>query len=219
MHGNGGAFIRFDSDISRKTNSAGGSGCVIAGGNPTADARRESRHVFEDTLSVEKTMPEGERGDFLAPLILESVKEARGKGDSLALIRPRESKFRFKAKTSGQIDEERRKNAAAARQQSLFDKELAEIDPSPYEFRLKFLDEDGWHDHRCEDWETTAAFWRLRQSHGEEAALKHLDETYNRLYPERGMVLALGNMARRPQTWLLLGVVRLNHPDQPRLLP
>jgi hypothetical protein len=179
----------------------------------------ESCHVFEDTFTVGKTMPEKERPEFLEPLIVGSVKEAREKGGSFALIRPKESKFRYKPKSSSQIDEERKKYKSAALQQSFLDEELAEIDPSPYEFKLKFRDENGWHDHQCEDWETTAAFWRLRQSHGEEAALKHLDNTYNTLYPEQGMVLALGNMARRPQTWLLLGVVRLNHPDQPRLLP
>lgn len=186
---------------------------------PTADSRRESCHVFEDTLCIEQTMPEGERAEFLEPLVVGSVKEARGRGDSLSLIRPRESKFRYKPKSPSQIDDERAKYETAARQQSFFDEELAEIDPSPYEFRLRFRDEEGWHDHRCEDWETTAAFWRLRKSHGEEAALKHLDQTYNNLYPERGMVLALGNMARRPQTWLLLGVIRLDRTSQSRLLP
>ena len=163
-------------------------------------------------------MPEKERPEFLEPLVVGSVKEARENSGSLALIRPKESKFRYKPKSSSQIDEERLKYKSAALQQSFLDEELAEIEPSPYEFRLRFRDEDGWHEHRCEDWETTAAFWRLRQSHGEEAALKHLDEIYNRRYPERGMVLALGNMARRPQTWLLLGVIRLNEATQPRLI-
>ena len=164
-------------------------------------------------------MPEGERAEFLEPLVVGSVEEARGRGGSLALVRPRESTFRYKPKSPGQIEEERRKYEATARQQSFFDAELAKIEPSPYEFRLRFRDQNGWHNHRCEDWETTAAFWRLRKSHGEDAALKHLDEIYNGLYPERGMVLALGNQAGRPQSWLLLGVIRLDQTSQSRLLP
>lgn len=164
-------------------------------------------------------MPEGERSEFLEPLVVGSVKEAQENGGTLALIRPKESKFRYIFKSSEQIDEEREKYKTVARQRSFFDEELAEIDPSPYEFRLRFRDENGWHNHRCEDWETTAAFWRLSRSHGAEGALKHLDDTYNSLYVERGMVLALGNMARRPQTWLLLGVIRLDVPSQSRLIP
>lgn len=162
-------------------------------------------------------MPERERAEFLEPLIVESVRQARERGNSLALLRPKESKFRYKVKPLEKIAAERREYEAAVKQQSLLDDELVALDPSPYDFRLSFLDEDGWHHNSCGDWETTAAFWRLRKSHGEDAALKHLDETYNRLYPERGMVLALGNMARRPQTWLLLGVIRLDQPKQVRL--
>ena len=95
-------------------------------------------------------------------------------------------------------------------QQSFLDDELAVIEPSPFEFRFSFCDEDGRHHHLCGDWETTAAFWNLSRSHGEEQALKHLDSMYNEQYQEKGLVLALGNMARRPQTWLLLGVIRLD---------
>jgi hypothetical protein len=186
---------------------------------PKSDNRRESRHVYEDTLVTESTMPESERSEFLEPLVHGSVRHAASLKASLALVRPHESRFRYKRKSENDIEEERRKFEQAAKQKSFFDKELAQIDPSPYEFRLRFRDESGWHDHRCEDWETTAAFWNLRRSHGEEIALKHLDEMYNEHYPGRGMALALGNVARRPQTWLLLGVIRLDVPVQSRLIP
>lgn len=186
---------------------------------PKSDNRRESRHVYEDTLAPESMMPESERSEFLEPLILDSVRYAASLGASLALVRPHESRFGYRRKSENDIDEERRKFEQAAKQKSFFDKELARIEPSPYEFRLRFRDENGWHDHRCEDWETTAAFWNLRRSHGEEIALKHLDETYNNQYPRKGMVLALGNMAGRPQTWLLLGVIRSDVPVQARLIP
>ena len=35
----------------------------------------------------------------------------------------------------------------------MFDKELAELDPSSFEFRFKFEDEAGKHDYECGDWE------------------------------------------------------------------
>jgi hypothetical protein len=33
---------------------------------------------------------------------------------------------------------------------------------------------------------------------------------YNDEYPKKGMAFALGNQAKRPQTWQLLGVIRLD---------
>ena len=51
----------------------------------------------------------------------------------------------------------------------------------------------------------------------ERQALKWLDETFNERYPRDGMVFALGNMAKRPQTWQLLGVIRLDEINQVEL--
>lgn len=184
---------------------------------PTSDRRFESRHIFEDTLLAGSTMPLGDRAPFLEPLMVGSVKEAKGRGDSFALVRPAESRFRFKAKSPQKIEAERTEYQAAVQQQSFLDDELAAIEPSPFEFRFSYRDDDGWHHHLCGDWETTAAFWKLRLSHGEEQALKHLDKMYNDEYPRKGMALALGNMARRPQTWLLLGVIRLDVSAQANL--
>ncbi len=35
-----------------------------------------------------------------------------------------------------------------------------------------------------------------------------MDGVFNEDYPRRGMVFAIGNMTKRPQTWQLLGVLR-----------
>jgi hypothetical protein len=100
-----------------------------------------------------------------------------------------------------------------------FDKELAAIEPSPQEFRFSFQDEDGWHHHSCGDWETAAAYWKLGKTYGREGALAHLEMMYNQHYRKAGMVVALGNMAKRSRTWLLLAVVRLDRPGGGRLFP
>jgi hypothetical protein len=39
-------------------------------------------------------------------------------------------------------------------------------------------------------------------------------KTFNEEYPAKGMAFALGNMAKRPQTWHLLGVLRLDEQRQ-----
>jgi hypothetical protein len=139
---------------------------------PTTDARAESCHVFEDSIVVDGKLARKEQVRLLTPFILGSAKEAMGKGQSLALLRPRNTRFIAKAKSKTEIEEEREAYRRAAGQTSMFDKELAELEPSSYEFRFKFEDEDGKHDYENGDWETHAMFWHQRKRTNEKDALK-----------------------------------------------
>jgi len=68
------------------------------------------------------------------------------------------------------------------------------------------------------DWEAHATFWSgLRLGKTENEALEWMDETFNVKYRKQGMLFALGNMAKRPQTWQLLGVIRADEPLQQAL--
>ena len=60
-------------------------------------------------------------------------------------------------------------------------------------------------------------FYNQRKRSNETEALKWMDQTFNDVYPKRGMAFAIGNMAKRPQTWQLLGVVRLDEFKQTEL--
>jgi hypothetical protein len=57
-------------------------------------------------------------------------------------------------------------------------------------------------------------FWRWRASYGETNALERMATVFNDEYPKKGMVFALGNQAKRPQTCQLLGVVRQDELEQ-----
>lgn len=184
---------------------------------PHNDLRHESCHVFEDSVAVEGALPARERSVLLEPLIVGSAVEAGARGQSLALIRPKQTRFQTRAKTAHKIDEEREAYRRAAAQTSILDKQLAELDPSPVEFRFRFEDSSGKHDYQNGDWETHAMFWAWRAKYGEAAALRRMDEVFNDEYPKRGMVFAIGNQAKRPQTWQLLGVIRLNERRQGEL--
>jgi hypothetical protein len=184
---------------------------------PTADPRIESCHVFEESIKVDATLPPAERARFLAPIVRGSAKEVAAAGGSLALIRPRNTRFVVKPKTRAQIDEEREAFRLAARQTSMFDKELAELDPSPYEFRFQFEDDAGKHDYENGDWEAHAMFWRESKRTSAANALRWMSTLFNEEYPKRGMVFAIGNQAKRPQTWQLLGVIRLDEVVQAEL--
>ncbi|MGE0612241.1 MAG: hypothetical protein AB7O70_07820 [Hyphomicrobiales bacterium] len=157
------------------------------------------------------------RFGFLDPLVVPSSRHAAETGASLALIRPRNTRFRHRRKPDALLETEREAYEVAARQGSLLDTELAAFQPSPYEFVFAFEDADGRHTWRCGDWETHATFFNWRRKYGEGTTLARLSEMYNDQYPERGMVFATGNMARRPQTWQLLGVIRLDEIGQSEL--
>ncbi len=176
------------------------------------DTRLESRRVQEDTLKVDGKMPQSERARFLNPLILPSMEIATALGRSLVLIRPRKTRFRYKAKTADQIAAEKRKYQAASDQLSLMDKELAALDPCPYSFKFEFETDDGVkHAMTCEDWETAATFYRYQRSlGGANAALARMDAVFNDEYPVAGMAFAMGTHSRHPDQWLLVGVLRLD---------
>lgn len=184
---------------------------------PSDDRRRESRRVNEPTLTVVGTLPDPERERLLRPLLRSSAKEAAERGESLALVRPHDVKFKCPKKTAQQVEAERRAQLAAFAQGSLFDKELATLEPCPYDLKLEFDDANGRHLMQCSDWETRATFFKLRRSYGDEGALAHLRKTYEEDYPKRGVALALGTMKKRPRQWLLLSVIRLDQPGQPDL--
>lgn len=182
---------------------------------PRSDRRPESCHVMEDTIRVSGRMPDRDHAGFLSPLVSESLAEAAAAGKSLALIRPRNTEFYFKKKTKEKIEKERRTYEQAASQGEIFDKQLAALTPSPYEFRFKFEDGTGLHNFVNGDWEAHAMFYHQRRRTGsDQAALDWMSAKFNDEYPKKGMLFCVGNMAKRPQTWQLLGVLRVDDTRQ-----
>lgn len=183
------------------------------------DLRKESRRVQEDSIVLHDLMPQRERANFLAPLIVQSTDHAKDRGDSLALIRPIKSQFSWREKTQSQIDKERAAYKDAANQQSFFDDELAELKPCPFSFHFEYTTEDGKsHSATCDDWETSATFYKWEAEYGRNEALQRLGHIFNVEYPQRGMVFAMGTHSRRPDQWLLVGVIRLDKSLQASLL-
>jgi hypothetical protein len=179
------------------------------------DRRKESRRVQEDTIQLGETMPERERAAFLDPIITASTAEAASKGMSLALVRPAQVKFRWRAKTQKQIAEERQAYEDAARQTSFLDDDLKALNPCPYAFHFDWTDGDGKpHKATCDDWETAATFYRREKTMGAKAALADMERTFGEEYPSRGMAFAMGTHSRRAEQWLLVGVLRLDRVSQ-----
>jgi hypothetical protein len=185
---------------------------------PNDDTRKESRRVDEPTLTKLRTMPVRAREGFFDPLFRGSLKEAADRGESLTLIRPKTLRFKFRLKTDEELGEEKIRRAKTLAQGSLLDKELDAIEPCPYDLKMQFDDEAGRHEMTCGDWETAATFFNRRRGYGEAAALEQLRSTYEETYFQQGVALALGTVKKRPNQWLLLGIIRLNETVQPRLI-
>ncbi|MCC5977883.1 MAG: hypothetical protein JJU21_07470 [Salinarimonas sp.] len=185
---------------------------------PPQDKRSESCRVYEDRIRVAGHMKRPERARFLNPLVVPSIDEAAARGMSLALIRPRGTTFHYKRKSAERIAKEREHFAAVERQTSFLDPELKALEPTPYDFRFRFEDGGRRRHFMCGDWEVHTTFRKRRDESGsEEAALRWMDEKFNDEYPRKGMAFAVGNMAARPQTWMLLGIIRLDEAVQGEL--
>lgn len=182
---------------------------------PENDKRPESRRVQEDTIRIVRSVPEKERAQFLASVVVPSTSVAASKGQTLALIRPRKIQFKAKKKSPGELVAEQQAYRLAASQTSLFDKELAELQPCPYAFKFIYEDEAGIaHTSTCDDWETAAMFYNFEKRIGEKDALAAMKKTFEIDYPEKGMAFAMGVHSRRQEQWLLVGVLRLDEPLQ-----
>jgi len=185
---------------------------------PVRDDRVESCRVHEESLRVVGRLSKSKQAAFLAPIVMPSINSAVERGQSLALIRPKNTRFVCKRKSPAKIEEEREAFENAAKQTSMFDTELATLEPSPFEFRFKFED-DVPHDFQNGDWEAHAMFYHgIQRGMSEQEVLDWMDHTFNVDYPKSGMLFAVGNMAKRRQTWQLLGVLKVEESPQRALL-
>lgn len=174
---------------------------------PRDDNRPESCRVHEESIQIDgKINKSEEKSSLVDRAILASEQEAIAKGMSLALIRPEDVSLTHTKLSSEELEADRQKFAQQAKQLSLLEEELAAYQPCPYKFKLRYRDGSGFHTKTCADWETSAAFFNLRRSMSEGDVFRHLEKTYCEDYVRSGLVLALGNMKRRPQTWQLLGI-------------
>ena len=112
---------------------------------------------------------------------------------------------------SKEIEEERQAYKEAANQHSLFDEDLAQLEPCPYAFIFDYEDEAGKsHTSTSDDWETAAMYRNFANKYGERETIAIMKKTFEEDYPAKGMAFAMGTHSRYPEVWLLVGVIRLD---------
>jgi hypothetical protein len=193
---------------------------------PKEDRRKESQKVISSSVKTHTKLKKSERADFLAPLVRASLHEADARGESLALVRPKEIRLEAIKKSDEEIRDETQKHKDLAAQLSLLDEDSAAdpITPCRMQFIVHWKDQDGRnHRQECDDWETAAAFNRFDREYGEKRAIEILKDKYEKQYFNAGLVLGFSTHSRRNienntrNQWLLVGLVRLDESDQTSL--
>lgn len=183
--------------------------------SPANDSRRESQKVVPESISVVSSLKDREKSTIACALTRESIQHAASLNETLTLIKPSDIRLSWRRKSDVELSDERQKHADLVRQTSMFDRSVKPLEPCPYEFTFKWKSEFGTeHNHTCDDWETSTAFFRRRKQHGEIGALNSLRDTYEGDYLSKGMRFALGTHSRRSSQWLLVGVLRVDDPGQ-----
>ena len=187
--------------------------------SPSNDKRLESQKVIPESLDIVGNLNNAERSRLANFMTRRNFADAEARNETLTLIKPSEISMSWKRRSQDEIDEEKRKHADLVKQISMFDQTAKPLTPCPYEIRFRWVGEDGIvHNHICDDWESSAAFFKRRQFEGsDEAALKSLQSTYQE-YFARGMRFAFGTHSRRQTQWLLVGILRVDDQSQGELL-
>lgn len=177
---------------------------------PRNDPRVESRRVEEDSLQIVGELKANERASFLAKSVVTSLVKEREQGRSLALLQVEVKSFRIERKTDGQVAREQNRFDLLARQHDIFSKRISTYRVCPYEFRYRYSCEDRDREGTCQDWETDATFHNWAREYGERGALDRMSVRFGEEYPRDGIFLAMGTHSRRPDQWLINGIIRLD---------
>lgn len=188
------------------------------------DPRIESQKVIPESLTLGGVVKRSERANFLSPLIRASFTDADSRRESLTLIRPKTLRLEAIRKTNAELAYEAVMHGELANQLSMFDATAKPLVPCAMRFVAKWQDQDGGcHNHECDDWETSAAFNRFSRTYGDQRAVEILKQKYEDEYFGAGLVLGFSTHKRRnaefgtSNQWLLVGMIRLDHSEQPSL--
>jgi hypothetical protein len=193
---------------------------------PTNDLRPESLHIDQDTISlVGPPMAAGPKGwqrrMEILPAVSQSVEAVlaaqAADGTSLAMVRPKEVKGLVIEKAKPWNE----KQKAYLRQQHLdlgeaTSRQLRELEQIPFTFSYRFTCDDDRcvtvHELQVLDWEIGESYRRWSSGGGDwEQAIR---ERYEEDLPSRDLHFVLGNLHKRQQTFVIIGLVR---PPRPKV--
>jgi hypothetical protein len=193
----------------------------------SGDSRPESLRADQDSIRlVGSPIPAGARGwtrrMAMLPepmLSLEEVRAAQAaNGTSLALVRPKaihglviEKAAPWSANQKAHLRQQHLDLGQAASNQ------LRELEQIPFTFSYRFTcdDERCVNPHKLQiiDWEIGESYRRWSKRYGDDWE-EVIRQTYERDLAERDLHLVVGNIAKHPQAFVIIGLVR---PPRPKV--
>jgi hypothetical protein len=182
---------------------------------PRNDTRPESRAIVDNSIEIIGELKQSERAQFLRPMVRQSVDEAKSKGETLTLIEPAKLDFYWEEKTDPEMAKEASLSREWANQYSFLTEPVAPLEPCRFRFKFRYIDGAGKERNgTCDDWESGVTFRRREKTLGHIGALNSMKEQFEQDYMKKGCVFAMGTHSIYPDTWLLVGVIRLDKTDQ-----
>jgi hypothetical protein len=182
------------------------------------DPRPESYRVDQGTLRLMRRGKEASSeskvrlwSSHVVPSLSWLYVQQERTGQSLGIVRPDRGTLRFRWSPVAQaheVDKAIAKNAA--RQQSLFDEHpIKPLPPPEYLFRFEFASDGKRHAMTMHDWEVQATFASYKRKYGgADAALAKMQDYYGERLADLNPHLIVGNMQKRPNQFILIGVLR-----------
>ena len=188
---------------------------------PRGDKRPESLRINQDSIQIiGEPLPSGPTGwrrrmALLPPpsLSLEEIRAAQAAdGTSIGMFRPRQIERLVIEKAEPWTDRQQ----TYLRQQSLgLGEEVAramqELEQVPWTFSYRFTCSDERcttsHELQIQDWEIGQSFRRWSRTDPDRWE-EMIRQRYERDLPDRDLYLVVGNLAKRHQTFVIIGLVR-----------
>jgi hypothetical protein len=124
---------------------------------------------------------------------------------SLGIIRPDPGSLRFLWKDAEQEDQEDTRSVQA----SLFEAPLRPLKPPELTFFYRYTSGGAEHTQSIQDWEVQATFLSYQREYGSrDKALEMMAQEYGQDIPARNLHFIVGNMAKRPWQFIIIGLLR-----------
>jgi hypothetical protein len=194
----------------------------------SGDARPESYNIVEDSIVLGEEIKPGKGWNERAKWVLSSKNVFASVEDlidhqtihktSMGIVRPKKIKgFHIEKKTDTEIQEADLKKNSVLSQLGLFEAPK-NLELLPIRFMLEFLCNDNeCHGHRMSvlDWEFGQLYRRVKNSKDWDAKIK---DKVRKIFNETNEAyLILGNMAKRPHIFCILGIFYPPKSRQPLL--
>jgi hypothetical protein len=184
----------------------------------TDDYRPESYRVDHDSIRLlesgrklsEKTRVELWK-PHLAPSLKALLEQNKQTYRSLGIIKPDPGSLQFKIKPAANSETEDQEIADLVfkQQLSFLEDPLKPLDRPSYSFHYEYTCNGHPHKHQIHDWEVQAALNNYKRRYKtEQETLDKMMQAYQVEIPSRNLHFIMGTMKARPQTFIVIGLLR-----------